>query len=106
MTTTTRKRQKPPMGVPRMVEWRGETVELRKLAEEAGLAMSTVRQRIDTLGWSIEEALATPARRKVEKATAASAAPTPIDVLSRLGYIVEDAGRVPAGTLILVRGAK
>lgn len=49
------------------------------------------------------------ARRAGEDAAAqvreTLAALSPADLLTRLGYVVEDAGLVPAGRLLLVRGA-
>lgn len=49
------------MSRPRqMVEYRGEWRSLLDLAREHGKSPSSVRCRIDVLGWTIEEALNTP----------------------------------------------
>lgn len=46
-----------------MVEVDGQKVPLIDLAEKAGLKPYTVRQRIFRMGWSVERALTTPAKR-------------------------------------------
>ncbi len=46
-----------------MVEWRGKTKNIHDWAEQLGLVMSTLKNRLGA-GWSVEEAFTTPARPK------------------------------------------
>lgn len=113
----------------------GRTMTLRQWSEEPGpqklgLSLDTIRKRVE-LGKSIGEAISQPLgpakggsrprkRLTVEQVTAIAerleqraaeqvretlTALSPADLLTRLGYVVEDAGLVPAGRLLLLRGA-
>ncbi len=46
-----------------IVEWRGERKNIHDWAEQLGLVMSTLKNRLGA-GWSVEEAFTTPARPK------------------------------------------
>jgi len=50
----------------RLVTWKGQTRRLSELCAERGLSFDTVVSRITT-GWTIEEALETPARKLTKK---------------------------------------
>ena len=45
-----------------MVEWRGKSVPLAKLAGRTGCNYQTLHRRIFTFGWDVERALTTPSR--------------------------------------------
>jgi len=47
----------------RWIEYDGRRQCLADWAQEVGISAALLRARLDTLGWSIEEALATPTRR-------------------------------------------
>lgn len=52
----------------RLIEHRGRTQPLSAWCEELGLPTSTLKNRLDTLGWSVERSLTTPcAHYKREK---------------------------------------
>jgi hypothetical protein len=89
-----------PKGQVTMVEYKGQKVELRKLARDAGLPINTVQQRLHR-GKSLEEALATP--RRPSAAPAAPAIDDVVAILTRLGFDIEGIGHTPAGRLILVK---
>lgn len=69
-------------------------------------------EAVQRVAEAIEEraAVPTPTRRRIGDAPAAEqvretlSALSPADLLTRLGHVVEDAGLVPAGRLLLVRG--
>lgn len=85
-----------------MVEYKGEKVELRKLARDAGLPINTVQQRLHR-GKSLEEALRP---REGQLSPAAPAIDDVVAILTRLGFDVEGIGHTPAGRLILVKPGK
>jgi hypothetical protein len=113
-----------------MVEHEGVTKPLGQWAREAGMDTETLRCRVKA-GWSFAKALSTPVMSPREsgalssgpgktRRTRASKAPVPtpaeavrdvlasvpvVELLTRLGYSAEDAGLVPAGRLLLIRGA-
>lgn len=113
----------------------GRTMTLRQWSEEPGpkglgLSLDTIRKRVE-LGKTIGEAISQPLgpakggsrhrkRLTIEQATAVTErleqraaaqvretlhALSPAELLTRLGYDCEDAGLVPAGRLLLLRGA-
>lgn len=47
-----------------MVEWRGMTVSLAKLAARAKVDYGNLHRRITTFGWSVEDALRKPSRQR------------------------------------------
>ena len=49
----------------RNITFNGETLTLVEWSEKTGLKRTTITQRIDAYGWSIEKALTTPKRRKI-----------------------------------------
>lgn len=50
--------------VTRMLSFNGVTKPLVEFAAEVGIAVNTVRTRIDVLGWSVERALSMPVRQR------------------------------------------
>lgn len=122
-------------GVHTVIEHDGETKTLTEWAKAAGMGVETLRQRLkagdsmkDALSRPVTRGgrprTATPskaavqkraerAREREPKPTATTVRPPTNDatvpdvalVLTRLGYVVEDAGLVPAGRLLLVRVA-
>lgn len=57
------------------VEIGGETVNVRRLAEDAGIPYLTVWKRIVKLGWPVEDAVGTPVRRWRRTSGAVSSPP-------------------------------
>lgn len=47
----------------RLLTFNGKTQCLAEWSEETGLGLNVIKQRLDTLGWSIEEALSIPATK-------------------------------------------
>lgn len=47
---------------PRLLTHDGKTLSVAKWAKLVGVRAGTIRWRLDVLGWSVEQALATPAR--------------------------------------------
>lgn len=122
-------------GVQRMIEHAGETKSLAEWAKSAGLERETLRKRLangDSMHDALTRPVtrngrpphanpskaalqkrAERAREREPKFTATTVRPPTNDatvpdvalVLTRLGYVVEDAGLVPAGRLLLVRVA-
>ena len=50
----------------RMLIFDGKTMPLCDWARETGLSRTTITQRIDSYGWTVERALTTPKRGKVK----------------------------------------
>ena len=48
----------------RKISYKGETLTLVEWSEKTGLKRTTITQRLDSYGWSIEKTLTTPARKK------------------------------------------
>lgn len=56
----TRKQQNRNRRNNQRYEWRGRSLMLSEIAEEAGLSYSMLRQRVQCRGWTLEEATTTP----------------------------------------------
>jgi len=54
----------------RVIEFRGESRILAEWADELGIPLKTIGNRIDRLGWSVGRALSTPRRTAAEAARA------------------------------------
>lgn len=58
----------------RILEYAGKHMTAAQWAEAIGIHVNTLSQRINRLGWSIERALTTPARKHPRQASAFSEA--------------------------------
>lgn len=73
-------------GKPRLLTHNGETLPIGQWATRIGVAHTTIRQRIDDFGWTIAEALTTPADGRFRSARSGRPAaniPRPCPLMKR-----------------------
>lgn len=82
------------------VDYKGEHIQLRKLCDREGVSYDTVHNRIYTLGWDVEKAIATPSQQEnsfAKKCREHGINPaTAHDRIVKFGWTEEDALKTPS----------